>query len=473
MCWWDYQRGVGLSSQGTPEHPAVGLRRGASTGTTGADLFLLSLWVAALTFNLDVLSEFKAYDFIGVLCIFRFRKSLLVALRRPRANARWLLWFFGFVLLGTLVTVLRSSTTTEILVVGLRFYRVFCAICLFLILGRSLRSLSQAFVVLHVIFLSALVQALLIVLQWMGIVPILWPEAERYYLTIYPTGTLGLNHLNSVLFMVVGLAAALAVFFRDEGWPAALRAPLFGVASVTMIAAMLAGESLSGLVALPTMGLSMSWRVKGARIVFIVVICAVLMRPFLATDLSGQAGRIWEDRITAKGVDLSGELEDIYQVDRIRSRLWFDTIAALLEHPVLLIVGTGFQNFRALGVSATGAHNQYLTALTELGIGGFVAFSLWLWSQLMSFRRNKKVTEARLTVPLMSAFSCIAALMVVGLFNSVLYPARALPGFFGFALAYFGVMGAALRVLGATQPFAPRVAFRKRHLLPTTPGNQI
>lgn len=423
-----------------------------------ANLLLLSAWVASLTFNLDVVSEFKAYDFIGALCILRFRRPLLVALKRRTASTRWLIWFFVFVLFGTLVTVVRSATSTEILIVGLRCYRVLCGVCLCLILSVSLRSISQARFVLRVIFLSVLAQAVLIVLQWMGIVPIIWPEAERYYVTIYPTGTLGLNHLNSVLFMVVGLAAAMGVFSRDSGRPSVLKASLFGVCSVIMIAAMLAGESLSGLVALLTMGLSVSWRVKGVRIVLIVAICAVLMRPFLATDLSGQASRIWEDRITSKGVELSGEFEEISQVDRIRSRLWFDTIAALSEHPWLLIVGAGFQNFRALGLAATGAHNQYLTALAELGIGGSATFTLWLWSLLVLFRRNKRATEARLTVQRMSAFSCVVALIVVGLFNSVLYPARALPGFFGFALAYFGVMGVVLRASGATRLFAPRAS---------------
>ena len=212
----------------------------------------------------------------------------------------------------------------------------------------------------------------------------------------------------------------------------------------------------------------MSWRVKGVRIVLIVAICAVLMRPFLATDLSGQASRIWEDRITSRDVELSGELEDLYKVDRIRSRLWIDTTTAILKRPGLLVIGAGFQNFRSLGISATDAHNQYLTALAELGVGGFLAFVLWLWTLVQSFHITERPTTRRRWLSYLPARSCLITLIALGLFSSVLYPARALPGFLAFALAYFGVNLAMQTLQGKAQ-----VSIRAEQALAGAVGSQL
>lgn len=401
---------------------------------------LLGIWIASLTVGLDVVFELKAYDLIGAACVFHFRRPLSVALRRSKGSSRWLVWFLGAMVFGTIITIVQSENTIQVAVVIIRLYRAASYVCLFLILGVVFKFTGKAFAMIRVVFFAALFQALLIILQWVGVLPILWPEAERYYRQLVPTGTLGLHHLNSVLFMVVGITAGVTLAFREKGSRSLPHVLLYSGSFVLMISAMLIGEALSGLVALCVVSISMLRRRHGILVVILVAGLAIGLRGFTEIDLFSQADRIWEDRIRSRDVMPSAGVEFLYEVDRRRPRLWQDTVTALAARPGLLVTGIGFQNFRALRILATGAHNQYLTVLVELGVGGFAVYCAWLWSLLRSFRRTRRGGTEWMAVPLLSAQSCLSALLVLGLFNEVLYPVRALPGFLGFALAYFGVM---------------------------------
>ena len=56
----------------------------------------------------------------------------------------------------------------------------------------------QLTVLFHVMLLSAVAQALVIVMQQFRIVPLLWSASELIYGdNVGPSGTLGINHLNA------------------------------------------------------------------------------------------------------------------------------------------------------------------------------------------------------------------------------------------------------------------------------------
>lgn len=420
------------------DHRRVGSNRGATVDSPLAFL-LLCVWIGSFTVGIDFVWQFKAFDLIGFVTVVYFRGALVSRLRgsdRLAGTGRWLMLI---VLATSLLSVVRKGTSLGLAVVIIRDYRfVLYMAALLLITGIELDR-RRLRLLLMTIAGSATAQAVIIVFQSVGLIPILWPAEEMIYTITYPTGTLGLNHLNSVLFMVVGLCAAGSLLHRGKLVKLS-RTVWVAAAGLVMAFAMLSGEARSALIALPVLGILVVRRLRGAVLLGLLLVLGVVLAVALRIDPGAQWKGVWERRVATR-LPSSGVPHDLAQIDEVRPRIWKRTLRRLIERPDYLLTGTGFQNFYWLKIGAGAGHNLYLHTLVELGIVGLTVFLRFLW---LLYRRMAPGPESRDIEHAWVAHlgrSALLVIMILGFFNESLYPQRAIMGFMGFGLAYFAVAG--------------------------------
>jgi hypothetical protein len=436
---------VPLRSFGASQRLPGRLRRG---GLTSIGFFIISCWIASFTVSLDIVYEFKLYDILSVIGVIFFSRELVLGLKSNRSPffiTKLLLLIFAF---GTLVSVVRSLETGslgigEVDVLAIRAYRVFSFIAIFIIilkLNLRVRDLTN---LLRVIYVSVLAQSVIIALQSIDLIPILWPVHERFYLRIVPTGTLGLNHLNSVVFMVVGLSAIVSLLELKRRWTISLILWHSG-STVLFVYAMLLGEARSSIVALAVLAILWMRRRRAVILLVGVMIFGVILTGSQYLDVGYQFGFVWSDRTVKKmAVESVGEISTLTDIDRGRPMIWTEAAKKLVTRPDIILFGAGFQNFIGFGIRASAGHNLFLHVFVELGILGIIFYFAFLWRLWSIFRRSGKSwydvsTGSKLSS---AAESCLLTIILIGLFNESLYPQRAMMGFMGFCLTYFAIAG--------------------------------
>ncbi len=425
---------AGRPSQGGP----WGLTRPAKPALGKGRLLLLTVWIASLTVGLDMVNELKPFDlaalagclvFSGVMARWRLRHDRLLA---------WAIGFVGMVALGSLVTLFREIAFVGLAVILLRVYRLFGYVALFGIIRYLGLNPRQLRILLLAMLAAAVVQAVLIVLQQFEVVPLLWPEKELYYGThCGPSGTLGVNHLNVVLFMSVAISCVVALW-RGPGWRAVLLRPWLLATIPFMAAAVVYGRARSALLAAAVLALGAVRHAQGA----VLVVLALLVTAVVGTRTvlqDNQAYSMVQEDFLDRWDSADGSVDDLYGLDAGRPLIWGRTLEALGRRIDVLLIGTGFQNFANLDPRSAAAHCLYLHVLVELGLAGLFVFLAWMRSLWFDLRAMERMPQPDAAAVGHAGTMCLLTLLVLGIFNESVYPARALPGAMGFCLAFFAI----------------------------------
>ena len=407
--------------------------------TSKRQLLLLSLWICSYTCGVDIISEFKLFDIISVIGFIAFREHLSLKNIYKDRLLLILFIFINWAIFGTIVTYVRTLDYVWIVTVCLRLFRLFCYAIIFFIIRQIDLSKQQLNRLLNVILYVIGFQGILVFLQYQGMMPILWAENEQYYGTVY-TGTMGINHLNSVLFMSLGLC--LVIGKAGDGWQNDLKKIIIpSVFSVIMVGSMLIAEARSSFIAIAIIFVTISRKIKlFLHAVFLFLLGFFVVSNITSINIYDIFHKTYEHRIESKIEKSQNIQESAETMGGYRYKTWVNVIDEMLESPSYLIIGTGFQNFKDFRVSSIAAHNQYLHVLGELGIGGFMVYIYFLGclgKNLLMLCKYKNANYSRIIYP---AFSFYMMLLSVGIFNETFYPSRAVPGFMGMAFAYFAIV---------------------------------
>ena len=107
-----------------------------------------------------------------------------------------------------------------------------------------------------------------------------------------------------------------------------------------------------------------------------------------------------------------------------RVPIWRRTIMVWLEKPSIVLFGVGAFNFSyaRLSVGYETAHNDMLTAGSELGLSSMLVFISWLLSMVLLFCRNIKMSCQREKWHNICILSIFIGLLFAGIFEATLYP---------------------------------------------------
>ena len=395
-------------------------------------------WIFSHTIVIDLFYELKLFDIMSIIAVVKFYPKIARLLARKDTTKKFLLLILLCVTFSSFLTFARTIDLEWAIVVLLRWWRLLSYLAIFLIIryGNFARTDHEKFML--TILVSCVLQAILILLQKMELVPILWSGNELYYNEIVPSGTLGLNHVNHVIFMTIGLAAAVA-YSSLASRRKHLRTVVAMTAAALLVAAMFAGEARLTFVALAVFGLVLLKTSAGWKYLLMTVAMIVVVGIVTNIHVVDMAEELWSHQFETKVERRQAQgAEGFQSIDPGRDAIFNWTINTILERPDYLIIGIGYQNFRSAG-GPVSAHNTYFQVLIELGVIGFVAwmgFFLVLYRNLSEAERRAASSERDVILAGKAALLAIAA---CGLFNDTLYPVRNNNGFLGFALAFFAI----------------------------------
>ena len=409
------------------------------------DYILLLTWIFSHTIVIDIAYELKLFDILSIVAVPKFYSKLAHIIRHRDATRTFLILILVCVTYGSLITFAKTVDLEWATVVVLRWWRLFSYLVIFLLIRYGYFSRIQNEKFILVILMSCVIQALIIVLQHLNILPILWPEHELYYRTVVPSGTLGINHVNHVIYMTVGLGSVLA-YSSFSSPRKRTRSVIAIVAAPLLVAAMFIGEARLSFVALAVFGVFLLRRSAGWK--FVVMLASMIAVVGLVTkiDVIDMADELWSHQLETKVERREAQGAEGFQaIDPGRHAILVWTINTILDRPDYLITGIGYQNFASAG-GPVSAHNTYFQALIELGLVGFVAwmgFFVTIYRTMSEVERHAGPYERNI---MLAGKAALLAIAVSGFFNDTLYPVRNNNGFLGFALAFFAI--ASSRVWG-------------------------
>jgi O-antigen ligase len=321
-------------------------------------------------------SDFRLFDFVFVGFMLFVGLPRLGELRALFNNqhifVRYSIIFMWFVLMSLGLTFVFAGQS-KFLAAGLRGYRFlsyFIAAAYVLVLVDNP---SKFRLIFRVIYANLVIQALLSFFQAQGWIPGFWPS---YWLVTYgewPVGTLSPHHKHIGVVLLLGLALSLTLLRETKS--RFFKLVYLGLIIIMILDSIYTGARTAWL-AFIALYIADAFVYRSLNLFPIVIISIVLGLLFFfgSPDFLIPIETQLEERLFAPLED-----EGIDGIASERTVIYFEYIPDAIErNPWVLLTGTGFQNISDI-MAATGAHNNYLQAILELGLFGFLAYMLLLY----------------------------------------------------------------------------------------------
>jgi len=332
-------------------------------------------------------SDFRIYDFMFIGYVLLFGSSLFPRLKALFSKKvlffRWAMILIILVCLSLVITGVTSGLNA-FLIGALRAFRFFMYLLTAGLILAAVDTPRKQWFLTIVFYVNIVVQMLLSLAQQVKLLPTFWP---KYWLVSYgemPVGTLSPHHKHIGVVMLLGIVLALTFFQASRSWLVKLLSLVLigGMIAVTVFT--VSRTSWLGLVGI-MIAIIFRQRRKGIWLVIIICLSMYIMYQFAPQDfrlnLTTNFANVFTDRLDRLGFE--GVVGD-------RLRIYESMPDAVINTPWILFAGTGFQNIGYV-LGATGAHDNYLQALFELGIVGFIIYMVFLYRILsnLALSRNK------------------------------------------------------------------------------------
>lgn len=416
-------------------------------------------------------SEIRGYDLLllvlSLVLINKYMPRLKAFLRRDKPG-RNIIRFASWATATSIITVLMAVTYGRpywALVTGVFLFHLwgfafaYCALRIFITTRR------QCFILLDTFLIIGALQAVIICLQGLGILPLFWSELYSAYGTDAFSGTLGPNRTlpGHTMLLVFALAAA---YWRNAGAVGSRRLILATMGGLTSIAAIGLSGSRTSWMAFAAFCLAavFAQRPQPGLLAFILVVMLGLTVA-LPDSIEDRVAQIYEGRMSSKLETAKDDtlLAKFQTVDAGRWKNWVAGVEELARRPWIAPFGGGFNNYRHLVAVDISAHNIYITLIVEVGLIGMFLYLGWLKSiwrestRLIAVARRFKRRDKMVFLPVEMRALLIA--MIVSLIaGEVLYPYRPAFAFMGMFLFLVAVMNNPLLVFGSekSSSSAPR-----------------
>jgi len=403
-------------------------------------------WLVSFTVTYDVIDQIKLMDIFFFFGLILFRNEIYHAWRYRGKAAQLIFLLMAIAFVGAMITAfyrLAEGVDLALPVLFIRLYRFWGYLLIFLIIrylpiGRKELSLLLCFA-----FFLLTAQAIIINLQMLGFVPILWPEREMLYGKVL-TGTLYLNHSNTVLFMTIGICIAISYM---SSIPRAHIIVILSIVTLFMLSAMIIGQARSTFISLGVFLFIflLGKKVRSFSVVAACIVLLLVLGQVIGIDVWSDTQQLWHGRVMrAAKVENISDVRTIVDLDVHRPSIWNSAMVGLLEMPHAIVIGVGFTNYKNLRARKTGhasnGHNFYIHTLVELGLIGLLTFLLLfraIWKEMGTVGAKNKKHYHLLTV---GGKASLLGVMALGFVNCGMYPYVSLIGFLGFSLSYFAIV---------------------------------
>ena len=365
-------------------------------------------------------TDFRIYDFallFFVAFIAMRKRAAIRALTADRASFHRWCFFLLLLVWASLIMTYATGESFRILLAVLRSYRFtgFLLIAVFIV---AIANTPQRWrFLLAVLYANIGIQALLACGQAVGVIPHLWPEywASAYWKSgeAVPVGTLSPHHKHIGVVMMLGIAMSVAYMSVA---PRVSQKVVQLVPIAAMLMVVFASGARTALLGVAAYFLAYLYvhRARAIPTLAFIGFSLIVLYVYSPTSLTSPLESEFDERVTARveklGIEgLTGDRMAIYKND---------IPYALENNPFILITGAGFQNIQTATAGATGAHNNYLQALLELGILGFLVYMRFLYAILrrlsLAARKARNKWEEAFAKDVWAVFIGILATMMVG-----------------------------------------------------------
>jgi O-antigen ligase len=416
-------------------------------------LFVLALSVSywyclpVITQSVVGYSEFRAYDFglAALILVLNYRyRPQLKAFFRTDPQGRWLHRFCLWCTITfpmTIVHSLWSGDTSWILVSIMYLFHLWGFVFGYAAVRLFVRNVGQGLRLMDVFLVAGIAEAVLICLQSMGYVGRLWSDLYAGYGDRAFSGTLGLNRVLPGMTMLLVIVVAIAYVRQGRR---------IGVVRLLMAFS----AFLSAALALAVTGSRTAW--LGAAAYLVATLLFRFNLRLAAFGAIAAAGIIW-----AAPARLVDQIEETYRwrleshlskvqgeglrdqltaVDAGRLHKWEETLDAIIEHPLVVPLGMGFNN--RVFTEYNTPHNMYLALVIETGIAGLALYVAWMLAGWRESSIRLRMARTRGGLPFAAEMKplIIAMLLTLG-GGEHLYVYRPVFALFGMYLMVIAILG--------------------------------
>jgi O-antigen ligase len=415
-------------------------------------------------------SEFRGYDFLLLILVavvlVKYKRQLKLFFRRNKPG-RWILRFCIWATITFLMTVGMSLTYRRpifILMTSVMLFHLWGFVIAYAALRIFVTKRSQCLLLLDTFLVIGAIQALIIALQGMHVLPVFWGiDYQSTYGRDAFSGTLGPNRQlpGHTMLLVFGVGAA---YWRNAASVGVKRLWLAAIAALGALTGLGFSGSRTAWVAFVTFILAaiLVRRPRPAILIFIFIV-GIGTTTILPVEVGNRVTEIYQERVTSKLEAAPKDADAVAkfrQIDAGRYKNWQGGIDRLFASPWILPFGGGFNNYRWLVGIDISAHNIYITLLIETGLVGLLLYLMWLRSvaveskSVIAWSEKQKRRRRNLFQP--TEMRALLLAMMVSLFaGEILYPFRPGFAFLGMFLFLIAIMNHPALVMGDRQTLAP------------------
>jgi O-antigen ligase len=279
-----------------------------------------------------------------------------------------------------------------------------------------------------------IISGTIVILQNLGLIPFLWSSVYKVGYHGFLSGTFGPNKIVLGMSMVISIGFLIGILFSKRIRISKL---LVIVGVIICLIALLYSGSRTSYVGLAVFLIYFLFTNTSKFIFFSVIggflgVLVLLISPKVVDGIIDVIeNRIVDDISEPEEIDSVDDVANLYKdLGAGRDQLSLNYIKFLLNNPLLLPFGQGFNNRSGIGYSA---HNMYLTMIAELGLIGFILYFRWLLSYLIINKGKKPNLQ-------LAVNGIVLSMVVTLLFGEHLYVYRPLFGLLGLFLITFVIL---------------------------------
>ncbi|MEO7990190.1 MAG: O-antigen ligase family protein [Chryseolinea sp.] len=342
-------------------------------------------------------SDFRVFDFAIVFNFVYYLSNPSIAKEfsiLSNATAWFVRWYkvLSILVVFSILIALMYSGSSFLLPTLIRAFRFVSYMMTAFLVFAVVRNKSDFIFFFQLTFWLMAGVGFIAFLQGLGLLPNFWPDYWRimYSENDAPVATLSPHHKHIGVIMLTGVCIGIGNLMIT-------RSVIVKIAIGVMCLIMFTVPLFSGTrtYMLGFVGVIPAILILGnSRAVIpiaVMVLGAYFFLQYSGDEITSRVENKFNERVTGRIEKLG--YGGLYEE---RTVIYFDILRTITDKPYLLVTGTGFQNIQNF-IAANGAHNNYLQALMELGIGGlfvFVSFLILLWKNLwrvMRVSRDKDI----------------------------------------------------------------------------------